>query len=109
KGFSEGESYSAFPVAKFSGAGPRIGGDFGYGLVNNLTLYFNGAAEVLAGQSRFRNTYTLGSVVQPISHNKTMLVPEVDAKIGLNYTFNASQSTLILDGGYMWVNYFNAQ
>ena len=104
------EPQSASPVAKFQGIGPRIGADLGYNLSSNWLVYAKGATAVLAGQSRFRNTFTRGErePAQTIL-NKTIVIPEIEAKLGVNYTHNLQQSSLTLDAGYMWVNYFAAQ
>lgn len=102
-------NYTASPTAKFQGIGPRLGADLGYNVLGNWSVYAHGATAILIGQSKFKNNYTLDSGSTPISLSKTIVVPEIEGKLGLNYTCNLAQGLLTLDGGYMWVNYFDAQ
>lgn len=108
-GTAIGEPYSAFPVATFQGIGPRVGADMGYYFASNFMIYAKGATALLAGPSHFRNTHIRGVRITQAILNKTMVVPEIEAKLGVNYTCNLQQSLLTLDAGYMWVNYFGAQ
>lgn len=40
--------------------------------------------------------------------NNTLVVPEVDGKIGMAYTHPLAQGELSLDIGWLWVNYMDA-
>ena len=103
-------TYTANPKATFNGIGPRIGVDMSYGWGNGFGIYGNAAAAILAGKSKFNNLFidtTRGTEYSSMS--KTIVVPDVEAKVGLNYTYTLSQGWLTLDAGYMWVNYFDAQ
>lgn len=35
------------------------------------------------------------------------IVPEADTQLGLNYAYAFQQTTILLDAGWMWVNYFD--
>jgi len=97
--------------AKFTGFGPRIGTDLSYNLGNGFALYGNGALAVLTGQSK--STAVIHSNLLPFSVNtsgkRNAIVPELEAKLGLTYSYAMAQGDLTLDAGYMWQNYFNAQ
>ncbi|RUQ91090.1 hypothetical protein EKM59_01005 [Legionella septentrionalis] len=107
---------ASFPIpadglhTKFIGVGPRLGGDFVFTLGHGLGVYANGAGAVLAGRRSF-NTVTNGVIDTPgvTNGSKTTMVPELEAKLGITYSYAMAQSDLTLDIGYMWQNYFNSQ
>lgn len=107
-------------TAQFYGFGPRVGADMSYLLDQGLAIYANGATAILTGKSKYTQTTTATSVTvggppnptlssDVAKGNRTAFVPEMEAKLGLKYTCAMSRGDLILDAGYMWINYFNAQ
>lgn len=92
----------------YNGFGPRLGADMFYGFGNGVGIFANAATAILAGSSKFNYTdYTVAPRAN--AHGSfTTVVPEVDAKLGANYTFALAQGDLTLDVAYMWVNYFDA-
>jgi len=98
-------------TSTFNGFGPRAGLDMSYDWGNGLAMYGNAAGALLIGTSKFSNYFT--SNFGPLSHytsgSRTTLVPELEGKLGLTYSWPMAQGDLTLDGGYMWVNYFDAQ
>ena len=96
--------------ASYNGFGPRLGSDWAYDWGNGLGMYANGAMGLLAGTSK--NSGTFLDVNSGLSvtetNNATIVVPELEGKLGLTYDYATSMGDLTLDVGWMWVNYFNA-
>lgn len=92
----------------FNGFGPRIGMDLGYDWNNGFGVYANGAGALLVGDSTF-DTSTLGFIANTgrSSASNTIVVPELEAKLGLTYTRQFTEADLTLNAGWMWLNYFN--
>lgn len=88
----------------FRGVGPRVGADMSYDWPNGFAIYANGAAALLIGDNKVNDT----SDIEPNRATHTSIVPELEAKLGLTYTYAMAQGNLTLDGGYMVANYWNA-
>ena len=86
-----------------------------YAFGHGFSIYGNGAAAILAGSSKNTRTYSdtsgIVSRFNPAlsSAKATVVAPELEAKLGINYTFMLAQGNLTLDAGYMLVNYFDVQ
>lgn len=99
----------------YKGFGPRIGGDFTYGVGCGFGIYAKGAASLLVGKAKQNitgyhdltgfNLYSTGNFIQS---NSSVVVTELEAKLGLKYNYAFDCSNIGLDLGYMWVTYLNA-
>jgi len=96
----------------YNGFGPRVGADLVYGFGNGLGIYAKAASALLVGSQGFNTAYT-PVAINPLLHtyssgSRTQIVPEVESKLGAQYTYSMAQGDLSLDAGWMWLNYFNA-
>lgn len=89
----------------FNGFGPRVGMDMSFDLGNGFAIYGNGASALLVGDSKFSNNFAVAS--SSSSGSRTQVVPELEAKLGVTYTYAMAQGDLSLDAGWMWVNYWD--
>lgn len=99
----------------YTGIGPHIGGDYLYSSCSGFGFYAKAAGSLLVGTAKqsvtgYRdlggfNLYSTGNYNQS---NNNVIVPELDAKLGLKYDFNFLQGSLGLDVGYMFVTYLGA-
>lgn len=95
----------------FKGFGPAAGIDYSYFLTEGLSLTANGAGSILYGTSRIYSAYVTlpaNQTLQSIYGTRKIIVPSLEAKLGLNYGYHMAQGVLNLEGGYQAVNYFRA-
>lgn len=99
----------------FNGIGPRVGVDLNYGLANGLGVYAKTGTSLLLGNASFHqvvpaSTYNLDPIGPYVETGKrNPVVPELDIKLGGNYKYAMATGSLILDAGWMWASYFQAQ
>lgn len=92
----------------YNGFGPRLGADMSYGFNNGLKFYSNLAGALLVGKQQFDNRLIVAGRNPPaFVGSTTAVVPELEAKLGGTYTYAMTQGNLILDAGWMWINYFD--
>lgn len=91
----------------YDGIGPRIGADLAYNVINDLALYAKGATAIDVGNGSFSHGTTYPTTPRYASGTKSLVVPEVELKLGAGYNRAIMQGNLSVDIGYMFVNYFN--
>jgi len=102
-------------LMRYYGFGPRLGTDLRYVWHNGLSLYANGAGALLFGAYKYNTSvvgtsiFTGSSFAYAQSLSNTGVVPELEVKAGASYIYSLAQGDLIIDAGWMWVNYFNIQ
>lgn len=95
----------------FKGFGPVVGIDYSYDVTDAFSVTANGAGSILYGTSRFDTGYVgtpVGAVLLGSYGSKKVIVPSLEAKLGVNYAYAMAQGVLNLQGGYQVTNYFNA-
>ncbi|WP_242604412.1 Lpg1974 family pore-forming outer membrane protein [Legionella gresilensis] len=113
-------NFSLNNTSTYSGVGPRLGLTNNYYINHGFHLIGQVAGGVLIGsmqpaQYKFTGSSSdlalVGIAVnreQLSSNSVTQVVPEIDAKIGLSYSYlMQNESELILELGYMGTVYFN--
>jgi hypothetical protein len=103
--------FERFDNTDFKGFGPTVGIDYAYDVSNAFSLTAHGAGSVLYGTSRYSNGFVLqpaGLVYSSTYAKAHVMVPTLDAKLGMNYAYNMMQGVLNFEGGYQSTNYFNA-
>ncbi|USQ13832.1 hypothetical protein J2N86_00330 [Legionella lytica] len=90
----------------FSGFGPRTGIDMHYILGNGFTMYAKAATALLVGTIKSGVT-GLAEPLTSVHGSYAAMVPELEASVGLNYSYPTKRGDFLFDLGYLWVNYFN--
>lgn len=81
--------------------------------MNGLGIYANAATALLVGtgsnSDSFHGAMSPGSfrINESLSNSMTVIAPEFDAKLGVNYTHMMAQGNLTLDAGWMWTDYLS--
>lgn len=94
----------------FMAVGVRAGADLSYVWVHGISLYANTALAMFAGSK----TYLYTSSPTPpntTSNYKAVasasgVVPTLEGKLGAKYTYPLARGSISIDGGWMWINYF---
>lgn len=104
---------------KYSGWGPRLGADFAHAINCGFGVYAKAASSLLIGSSKqtisgYRDYSNAVYGLIPFgipnynAFNRYVLVPEVEAKLGVTYDYAIGQGNIGLDLGYLWMSYLNA-
>lgn len=113
-------SIRSLNASKYSGVGPRIGVEGAFNVYHHVNLTGQLAGAVLVGKMQPNTHYQSSSPTlaglgiginnQGIRKSSTNeVVPELDAKLGLNYSFPFNNTAVFtLEAGYMGAVYVNA-
>jgi hypothetical protein len=101
----------------YTGIGPRVGADFNYDLGCGFDVYINAAGSLLAGVAKQSvsgyhdlpaiGAFELYSTGNYLQSNHSVVIPEVESKLGIKYDYQMPHSHLGIDFGYMWLTYLN--
>lgn len=99
----------------YSGFGPRVGADFTTHVAHGFGFYAKAAGSLLVGTAKQSvngyhdltgfNLYSTGNYHQS---NNSVVVPELQGRLGVKYDFQCKRGTLRVDLGYLWTTYLNA-
>lgn len=103
----------------YNGFGPRAGLDMIYVLGDGFSMYAKAATALLVGTTKFSDKGLTPAVLDDMEvepaltsisayGSRTVILPELEAKVGGNYTYPWTHGEFIIDVGYVWFNYFNA-
>ncbi len=96
----------------FNGFGPRLGADMMYMWRDKVGAHANVATAILAGTQTATTKYSKKGRVFELGKNRnasiSTIVPEIEVKLAGSYVHSFGSGFLILDAGWMWVNYFDA-
>lgn len=90
----------------FNGFGPRIGSDLSQHWDNGLGAYGKIAASMLVGTQNSDTSYP--ALYPGRGIKMSTIVPELELKLGVDYSHPFATGYLTAEAGWMWVNYFNA-
>lgn len=114
------ETVNTKEESDYWGVGPIVGVDASYYIVYGFGAVGHFDSAVLVGNSDYKintTTFITPSATPLFAHNEfktddtTRVIPVVDAKLGLDYTyifFNTANSDLTLEVGWQFTHYFNA-
>jgi hypothetical protein len=112
--------FSSRNYSKFTGLGPRLGISAAYDIVDCFCIVGQMAGSMLVGNQRLNTSYIANSSIlnslgvnpnrQGInSKTAHQVVPALDAKLGLNYSFLlANNSLFTVEAGYQAATFLNA-
>lgn len=90
---------------RVNAAGGRIGMDFAYKSPIGIDIYTKGAASLIVGSNESSNANNF-AVTNKAGYDS--LIPELELKLGLKYTYELANDAVTIDAGFLWLNYFNA-
>ena len=94
----------------YNGFGMRMGVDFKQYWDNGLCIYANAAGAILAGAAKYNKIARYDGYASPATitnADSTLVVPEIDTKLGLTYTHAVKKGKISIDAGWMFFDYFN--
>lgn len=112
--------FTSIDTLSYTGFGPRVGIDFNHLFGCGFSFYLKTAGSLLLGKAKqsisgykdvVNNIY--GTIPfgtnNFVSSNNNVLVPELEAKLGVNYEYQLPHhSSLDFNLGYLWMTYLRA-
>jgi opacity protein-like surface antigen len=102
-------NFSRALTETYNGFGPRAGADMYYDVGNGFAVYGKAAMALLAGTNKFSTRGFTAADTTSTARSRTVVVPELEGKLGAKYTYAMASGDLTLDVGYMWVDYLNSR
>lgn len=106
----ENSAVNQYDNTSFRGVGPTMGLDYAYYLTPALSITANGSGAMLYGPSHYHMGYVVqnfNAVIAESALKKRLVVPALEAKLGLNYGYPFAQGLFNVEAGYQVVNYFS--
>jgi len=91
----------------YNGIGPRFGIDLAHDWNNGFGIYGNVATALLTG-TRSSTTEYIPNIFSARDTTATVIVPELETKLGVRYAHAVGPTHMIFDAGWMWISYVNA-
>lgn len=94
----------------YQGFGPMAGLDYSYNLTDAFSVTASGSGSVLYGTNRYLagvldKTGLLS--VASVGDRSDLMVPSLQAKLGVNYAYNMTEGQFNIKAGFEALNYFN--
>jgi len=92
----------------YHGFGGRLGFLASYNWQNDLSVYSDVATAILTGRRSTTTKFSDSLPIQSRFESVAAITPELETRFGAKYTLQTKQNKFSLEGGWMWLHYFQA-